>query len=194
MLPYWLRLQSRRRLCCHRSHFRRRDSTYRNARDTCRGGHWAILRILRKLPAAVDLGLFRFVPLLAMVGGGIAGGLFGYWAGAVFGCMPVIARWRPPPEDTPEQKAENARRGRWQIGFGCVGWFVGLMAGLSIFITLLEFVWGADGGLKVLLPVLFFGGGVTGIICGVVIGNRVARRRTDRQPNNAEPLCSWLKR
>jgi hypothetical protein len=137
--------------------------------------------------AAADLTLFSFVPFLAMVGGGITGGLFGYWTGAVFGRLSLIARWRPPAEDTPEHRAEKRRRGRWQIGFGCVGWFVGLAAGLTIFITLKEFVWGGNGGWKALLPVIFFGGGVTGLFSGVVIGNQVARRRADRPPNSAKP-------
>lgn len=129
--------------------------------------------------AAFGLKLFAVVPLLAAAVGVVPGGVFGYVIGAAIGRLPAVARWTPPPEDTPEQKAEKRRRARWQQGCGCLGLFAGFPAGSAVFVALDELAWGGNvkGGWIAMVPILCFGGAITGWVCGSVLGGRLARRR-----------------
>jgi hypothetical protein len=123
-----------------------------------------------------NMNQFAFVPFIGMIAGLFAGGFCGYWVSTILGWLPVVARWKLPPPEPLEQKAEKLRRGQWQLVFGFVGWCIGLPAGFAAFIALEDFVRG-NGVWKIVFPILAFGGGIAGIICGALIGNRLARRR-----------------
>jgi hypothetical protein len=123
---------------------------------------------------------FAFAPFIGMIAGLFAGGFCGYWVGAIVGRLPMVARWKLPPPDPLEQKAEKLRRRQWILVCGFVGWCIGLPAGFAAFIALEDFIRG-NGAWKIVYPILAFGGGIAGIICGALVGNRLARRRTERR-------------
>ncbi len=62
--------------------------------------------------------LLLMLPFLSSaIGGGVLG-ILGFGIGAALGKVSAIARWTPPPQATPEQKAETVRRDSWQRGLG----------------------------------------------------------------------------
>lgn len=125
-----------------------------------------------------------FIPVF-VIAGAFLGGLIGYCIGATLGRVPMIARWTPPPESTPEEQAEKRRQGRWLILFGCVGWFAGLIVGFGLFIVLKELHWvRANAEWRSVMPLLFFGGGFAGIICALTLGIRVVGSAT--RPSNSD--------
>jgi hypothetical protein len=114
------------------------------------------------------------LPILILAGAMI-GGWIGYWAGVMFGRLPMIARWTPLPASTPEEQAKKLRLDTWHYLFGCFGWPVGLFFGTGLFFGLKSLVLGPASRQwdSLLCPLLVFGGGVAGIICGLLVGIRV---------------------
>jgi hypothetical protein len=137
---------------------------------------------------ALGLKMFPIVPFLAAAVGGVAGGAFGFVIGAAIGRLPAVGRWTPPPNDTPEQKAEKRRRTRWQQRCGCLGLIVGLFAGFAVFIAVIAFVLqgNVQGGWIALFPILCISGAITGTIGGAAVGRRLDRRqeRGDVKPSS----------
>lgn len=119
------------------------------------------------------------VPFVGAAIGALLGGILGFAVGMLAGRLPVVARWVPTPEDTPEQKAAARRRAPWVRGCGCLGFLVGFPAGFAAFMALLDFGLEGNprGGWLALFPTLTFGGAFAGMIGGCAVGSWIARRR-----------------
>jgi hypothetical protein len=118
--------------------------------------------------------------LLIVPVGAVVGGLLGYGVGVSLGWVPAIARWAPPAQARPEQKAGTVRRAYWRRGCGSLGFFVGGMAGVVAFFALDHLIWpnnpSSDWRL-VLFLILPIGGAIAGIMGGVALGGWLGRRR-----------------
>ena len=146
------------------------------------------------IAGALRSALVPFFPVF-VIAGAFLGGLIGYWIGATLGRVPMIARWTPPPESTPEELAKKQRQGRWLILFGAVGWFAGAIGGGGLLFLLHELRW-APGPAEfgILIPLLFFGGGFAGVICSLMVGIRFVSSsvqvpsNSDSKPANSDRI------